>query len=336
MSMSRIAALLAGLLLVAMFANAASRNTIRITVLDSETRSLGLNDNGVPDNCDQLTFDAYCRSSRTAPLMNTLVVQEGNNPPFRISCRAESKMSKCEPLPKGETFDARREKKGVTVYYLDDKGKLRSQLYTLVAGDAKGKAASPAAAEAAVPAIRVRQARLQPQKAAQATGSGSGQVPTATVAPSGQRGNGEVQFQFDACGGRGHGGWPVCWQHAVGARADHGQARRGGFDGWFYAVEAGTGSNGWIGTDSQRSFGESAVSAREALRKCWRDQRAKVERIVTLCMNKKKSCDRRSNLDRGSLEGRRHRRYGRRISLGCRQGARFEERHFVKEKNCGY
>ena len=50
MSMSRIAALLAGLLLVAMLANAASRNnTIRITVLDSETRSLGLDDNnGVP------------------------------------------------------------------------------------------------------------------------------------------------------------------------------------------------------------------------------------------------------------------------------------------------
>lgn len=187
MSMSRIAALLAGLLLVAMLANAASRNTIRITVLDSETRSLGLNDNGVPDNCDQLTFDAYCRSSRTAPLMNTLVVQEGNNPPFRISCRAESKMSRCEPLPKGETFDARREKKGVTVYYLDDKGKLRSQLYTLVAGDAKGKAASPAAAEAAVPASSSPAGAAPAQKATQAPAQSSGQVPTATVAPSGQR-----------------------------------------------------------------------------------------------------------------------------------------------------
>jgi len=43
---------------VAMLANAASlKNTMRITVLGSETRSLSLHDNGVPTNCDQLTFD---------------------------------------------------------------------------------------------------------------------------------------------------------------------------------------------------------------------------------------------------------------------------------------
>jgi len=143
MKIYRGTALLAGLLVAALFANAASRsNTIQIKVLDSETRSLGTNDNGVPVNCEQLTFDAYCRSSRTAPLMNTLLVQEGNNRPYRIACTAESSASRCTPLPRGESFEARREKNGVLVYYVDERGKLRSQLYKPVAGDEKPGAAA--------------------------------------------------------------------------------------------------------------------------------------------------------------------------------------------------
>ena len=148
MSMPRWAALQAGLLLlVAMFANAASRNnTIRITVLDSQTRALNLDNNGVPNNCDQLTFDAYCRSTTNAPLVNTLLVQEGNEPPFRVTCTMESRNSKCVSLPKGETLDARRGKHGITVYYVDDKGKVRGQFYKLV--DTNEKTGPPATAVA--------------------------------------------------------------------------------------------------------------------------------------------------------------------------------------------
>ena len=210
MSMRRIGALLTGLLLVAMFANAVSRNnTIRITVLDSETRSLGTDDNdGVPLNCEQLTFDAYCRSSRTAPLVNTLVVQEGDNPPFRISCTSESKISKCAPLPKGASFDARREKKGVTVYYLDDRGKVRSQLYTLVAGEAKGKPAAPAAAGTTVAApessgaASAAAAEKAPAQSTteQAPVESSGPVATATVATSRPRETVKCSFSSTPAG----------------------------------------------------------------------------------------------------------------------------------------
>ncbi len=143
MSIRRMAVVLPGLLLVSMFANAASRkSTIEITVLDSQTRALASDDNGVPLNCEQLTFDAYCRSTRGPQMMSTLLVQEGDKPPFRVSCRIESRYSRCQPLPKGETFEAKREKHGITVYYIDDKGKARSQLYTLV--DSGGKAISAA------------------------------------------------------------------------------------------------------------------------------------------------------------------------------------------------
>jgi len=153
MSMCRIAALQAGLLLAAVLANAASqKDTVRITVLDSVTRASTPDNNGVPQNCEQLTFDAYCRSTTNVPLVSTLLVQEENDPPFRISCTIESKYSRCIPLPKGESFDAKREKHGLEVYYVDDKGKTRKQLYTLLDTDRKAGAPAAAATVAAPPA----------------------------------------------------------------------------------------------------------------------------------------------------------------------------------------
>src|SRR5580698_9836699 len=102
MSMRAIAALQSGFLLVAMFASASSTKTqMQITVLDSVTRSSTPdNNNGVPQNCEQLTFDAYCRSTTNVPMISTLLVQEGNEPPFRISCTIESRYSRCIPLAK--------------------------------------------------------------------------------------------------------------------------------------------------------------------------------------------------------------------------------------------
>jgi hypothetical protein len=137
MSMRAVAALQSGFLVVAMSMSATSTKTqMQITVLDSVTRaSTPDNNNGVPQNCEQLTFDAYCRSTTNVPLTSTLLVQEGDLPPFHISCRIDSRYSRCIPLPKGETFDARREKHGITVYYVDDKGKPQRQLYSLVAGE---------------------------------------------------------------------------------------------------------------------------------------------------------------------------------------------------------
>jgi hypothetical protein len=151
MSVRRIAALQASLLLVAAFANAAAeKSLLRIKVLDSETRSASLGGNDVPKNCDQVNFDAYCNNSRTAVVTNTLLVQEGDGPPFRVACTIDSRWSGCAPLGRGETFDARREKRGLVVYYVDGKGKARRQLYTLL--EANGKASPTAVAVATQPA----------------------------------------------------------------------------------------------------------------------------------------------------------------------------------------
>ena len=161
-------ALPVGFLLLAMLANAVSKNnTIRIKVLDSETRSVSLGSSDVPRNCDQVNYDAYCLNSKTAQITSTLLVQEGDGPPFHITCTNDSKWSRCLPLPKGESFDARREKRGLVVYYADDKGKVRGQLYTYVAGEAKPTTPEPAA-------------QAQPQQGQ----TQSSPAPTASAAPA--------------------------------------------------------------------------------------------------------------------------------------------------------
>ena len=127
MSSRRMVVLQVGFLMVAVFAHATTQNSpIRITILDSETRSVSIGGSDVPKNCDQVNFDAYCNNSRSAILTNTLLVQEGNEPPFRISCTIYSRYSRCIPLAKGETFDAKIEKRGLTVYYVDDKARRES------------------------------------------------------------------------------------------------------------------------------------------------------------------------------------------------------------------
>jgi len=183
-SCSRIA-LPMGFLFLAMLANAVSKSgTIRITVLDSETRSVSLGSSDVPKNCDQVNYDAYCLSSKTAQITNTLLVQEGNSPPFHLSCTNDSKWSRCLPLPKGESFDARREKRGLVVYYVDDKGKVRGQLYSYVAGEANQPAPPPTA-----------QSQTQSSPAPTAT---AGPTSTAATAPPSAPAVEEVKCSFSS------------------------------------------------------------------------------------------------------------------------------------------
>jgi hypothetical protein len=161
MSMRRIAGLQIGLFLAAVLANASPKSTLRITVLDSATRALAADNNGVPLNCDQLTFDAYCRSTTNAPLLSTLLVKEDNGPTYRISCTVESKYSRCVPLAKGESYDAKRTKHGLEVYYEDDNGKTRKQLYALV--DTNGKSVPVAAAPVPTKSVPADAAAAEPR-----------------------------------------------------------------------------------------------------------------------------------------------------------------------------
>ncbi len=149
MSKRRIGVLAVVVLLVTVYADATKHGEMRIKVLDSETHSVVLDGSEVPKNCDAINFDAYCHNSKSAQVTNTLLVQEGDGPPYHVTCTIESRWSRCVPLPKGESFEARKEKHGITVYYVDSEGKVRSQLYTAVHGE--GIAAPPPAPKVAMP-----------------------------------------------------------------------------------------------------------------------------------------------------------------------------------------
>ena len=67
-----------------MFANAASRSN------DIADHGSGFGNSrrepvgsDVPKNCDGVNFDAYCNNSKTTRVTNTLLVQAGDDPPFR-------------------------------------------------------------------------------------------------------------------------------------------------------------------------------------------------------------------------------------------------------------
>jgi hypothetical protein len=148
MNHGRNAAWLAAWLCFSVCAGAAVKNgAIRITVVDSQTRSVTLDGGGVEKNCDGVNYDAYCHSSKTAEITNLLLVREGDRPPYWVSCNIETKWSRCAPLPKGESFNARQEKRGLSIYFVDDRGKVRQQLYTYIGDETKGKPEAVAAAE---------------------------------------------------------------------------------------------------------------------------------------------------------------------------------------------
>lgn len=149
-------------LLVAVFANAAEKNIVRIKILDSKTNTSTTTDNGVPRNCDLSNYDAYCHGTREADVANILLVQEGDAPPYLVRCTNESKWSRCAAFPKGETLDARKEKHGITIYYLDEKGKLRKQSYTYVADDGNGNPLPASLRSAKKPSAARPTAETQP------------------------------------------------------------------------------------------------------------------------------------------------------------------------------
>jgi hypothetical protein len=126
------------LLLNVMFASAmfaddvASQHQLRLTVLSAESHAINAG-TPVPKNCDLSNFDAYCNESKNPTAQTILLVQDANGKTYRIVCIADSRWSKCAPLPVGETFDARAEKKGFTIEYRNVKGKEHKQFYQFIA-----------------------------------------------------------------------------------------------------------------------------------------------------------------------------------------------------------
>src|ERR1700680_5205304 len=131
-------------LLSAVMSNAATRTQrFRLTALSAESKTLDPNPDQPTRDCDLANYSGYCHESKVASVRNTMRVQGGNGKPFEITCIWDSRWSKCVALPIGQTFDARRDKHVITIFYENEKGGASKELYTVVEAAQAPKPATP-------------------------------------------------------------------------------------------------------------------------------------------------------------------------------------------------
>jgi hypothetical protein len=156
-NMRRDARLLAGFVLFTALVSGAVTKSIRfrITVLDAQSKTLSTDPDTTPKDCDQVNYSGYCHESKVAPVRKTMRVQEGDGKPFDITCVRDNHWSKCVALPIGRTFDARKDKHGITIFYEDEKGGASKELYTVVEA-AQGTKPATLAATQSSPAMSTK------------------------------------------------------------------------------------------------------------------------------------------------------------------------------------
>jgi hypothetical protein len=89
-------------------------------------------------------FSAYCNESKNPSGQNIITLQGADGTSFTVMCTIDSRWSKCSALPVGETFQARREKHGITILTRDSKGKDSKQFYQLLSAVPSFKSTPPA------------------------------------------------------------------------------------------------------------------------------------------------------------------------------------------------
>jgi hypothetical protein len=136
-------------LLNTMFAEATKQYPLHITVLSAEFHPLN-SGTPVPKDCDLTNFSAYCNESKNPTVQNIMRVRDSDGESFSIACTVDSRWSKCASLPVGETFEARKDKHGITVLYRNAKGKEKKELFQVLAAAA---APTPETAVKAPPVV---------------------------------------------------------------------------------------------------------------------------------------------------------------------------------------
>ena len=111
-------------------ANAASAPLLRIRVVSAEAHRTDLSADVSAQQCDLANYSGYCHGTRTESIQNVLQVESSDGASFSVSCTVDTRWSKCQLLPVGASFDARREKHGITIFFADDEGRPRKQFYS--------------------------------------------------------------------------------------------------------------------------------------------------------------------------------------------------------------
>jgi hypothetical protein len=179
--------LVAFCLLTGLVSSAATKTErFRITVLDAHSQTLQVNPDTTPRDCDQVNYSGYCHDTKVAAVRNTMRVQSGNGKPFDITCVWDSRLSKCVALPIGQSFDARKDKHGITIFYENEKGGASKQLYAVVEA-AQGAAPAMSANEGQKAASQSSANQNSPSRNAAVQASSGVSPASANAAASGQK-----------------------------------------------------------------------------------------------------------------------------------------------------
>ncbi len=152
--MTRYAAILLGILLIGTtWANAATKpqtTTIKVLSSDTETIPLTSDNNGAPKDCNIMDFSAYCHHSRNAIVRHKMAVEDATGKTFSIACTVDTMFSKCASLPVGTTTSAQWTKRGLVVWYPNQKGREVKALYKVASASEKDSAASESQANSSI------------------------------------------------------------------------------------------------------------------------------------------------------------------------------------------
>ncbi len=120
------------LLLMAAASAWSKESPLQIKVLSAESRIFEGPPIAPPD-CNWRDISAYCTSSKPESYVeNKMAVQEPDGKTLEIACTVYNQWSHCASLPVNQTFKARIVKNGVEIWFKDQRGKLRKQVYEVL------------------------------------------------------------------------------------------------------------------------------------------------------------------------------------------------------------
>jgi hypothetical protein len=109
---------------------------ITIKVTQSETVPLQ-GESTYTEGCNLTDYSAACGHSSDQFVRNVMIVKDNDGKVFTITCTVESRWSNCVPLPVGDSFRARIEKNGLSVFYVGSNGHPHKQHYDVLPDEHK-------------------------------------------------------------------------------------------------------------------------------------------------------------------------------------------------------
>lgn len=126
---------------VSVASTSSDASPITIKVVQSQTVPLQTGQS-YEEGCNLTDYSAACGHSSDQFVRNEMIVKDNDGNVFMIACTIESRWSNCVPLPVGDSFRARIERNGLSVFYIGPNGHPHKQHYDVLSDEHKADFAS--------------------------------------------------------------------------------------------------------------------------------------------------------------------------------------------------